>query len=67
LLAVSVLAVAVSGLQHLGADFYVEPLFNGAMLVLAVGLAEYARGRRERQMGATRSGESERSGENLTK
>lgn len=50
LLAVSVLAVAVSGLQHLGAAFYVEPLFNGAMLVLAVGLAEYARRRRERNM-----------------
>jgi ribose transport system permease protein len=61
LLAVSVLAVAVSGLQHLGADFYVEPLFNGAMLVLAVGLAEYARRRREQQMSLHRSGKSERS------
>jgi ribose transport system permease protein len=50
LLAVSVLAVAVSGLQQMGADFYVEPLFNGAMLVLAVGLAEYARRRRERSV-----------------
>jgi ribose transport system permease protein len=67
LLAVSVLAVAVSGLQHLGADFYVEPLFNGAMLVLAVGLAEYARRRRERQMSFHRSGKSERSDENLTR
>lgn len=65
LLAVSVLAVAVSGLQHLGADFYVEPLFNGAMLVLAVGLAEYARRQRERQLGVRRSGESER--ENLSR
>jgi ribose transport system permease protein len=54
LLAVSVLAVAVSGLQQLGAAFYVEPLFNGVMLVLAVGLAEYARRRRERNIAARR-------------
>jgi ribose transport system permease protein len=40
--AVSVLAVGVSGLQQLGAAFYVDPLFNGGMLVLAVGLAAYA-------------------------
>jgi ribose transport system permease protein len=62
LLAVSVLAVAVSGLQQLGADFYVEPLFNGAMLVLAVGLAEYARRRRERSMAVHRNAEPSRSG-----
>jgi ribose transport system permease protein len=67
LLAVSVLAVAVSGLQQLGADFYVEPLFNGAMLVLAVGLAEYARRRRERSMAVHRNAETSRSGEVLTK
>jgi len=67
LLAVSVLAVAVSGLQQLGADFYVEPLFNGAMLVLAVGLAEYARRRRERSMAVHRNAETFRSGEVLTK
>ena len=39
LLAVAVLAVAVAGLTQLGAPFFVENLFNGAMLVLAVGLA----------------------------
>jgi ribose transport system permease protein len=49
LLAVAVLAVAVSGLQQLGAEFYVEPMFNGAMLVLAVGLAGYAERWRERR------------------
>lgn len=32
-------AVAVSGLILLGADYWVQPLFNGAVLVLAVGLA----------------------------
>jgi ribose transport system permease protein len=38
-LAVSVLAVTVAGLNQLGAPFFVEPLFNGSMLILAVGLA----------------------------
>lgn len=48
ILAVLSLAVAVAGLQQLGAAFFVEPLFNGAMLILAVGLAGYAARRRER-------------------
>jgi ribose transport system permease protein len=39
LVAVFVLAVAVAGLQQLGAQYFVEPLFNGSMLVLSVGLA----------------------------
>lgn len=47
-LAVLVLAVAVAGLQQLGAQFYVEPLFNGSILLLAVGLAGYAARRRVR-------------------
>ena len=48
LLAVAVLAVAVAGLTQLGAPFFVENLFNGAMLVLAVGLAGVTHRRRER-------------------
>jgi ribose transport system permease protein len=48
LLAVAVLAVAVAGLNQLGAPFYVEPIFNGLMLILAVGLALHATRRRER-------------------
>ena len=52
LLAVAVLAVAVAGLTQLGAPFFVENLFNGAMLVLAVGLAGYAHRRRERRQAA---------------
>lgn len=35
-------AVAVSGLILLGADYWVQPLFNGAILVVAVGLATYS-------------------------
>lgn len=46
-IAVLLLAATVSGLQQLGAKFYVEALFNGAMLLLAVGLAHYATRRRE--------------------
>ena len=51
-LAVAVLAVAVAGLSQLGAPFFVEPLFNGAMLILAVGLAMETQQRRERQIRA---------------
>jgi ribose transport system permease protein len=50
-LAVSVLAVTVAGLNQLGAPFFVEPLFNGSMLILAVGLAVQASQRRT-QLGA---------------
>jgi ribose transport system permease protein len=46
ILAVAVLAVTVAGLNQLGAPFFVEPLFNGAMLILAVGLAVTASRRR---------------------
>ena len=46
-LAVAVLAVTVAGLNQLGAPFFVEPLFNGAMLILAVGLAVQAAQRRQ--------------------
>jgi ribose transport system permease protein len=48
-LAVAVLAVAVAGLNQLGAPFFVEPLFNGAMLILAVGLAVQAAERRSKR------------------
>jgi ribose transport system permease protein len=48
-LAVSVLAVTVAGLNQLGAPFFVEPLFNGSMLILAVGLAVQASQRRTRR------------------
>lgn len=48
LVAVMLLAVTVAGLQQLGAQFYVEPMFDGAMLVAAVGLAAIAARRRAR-------------------
>lgn len=52
LLAVAVLAVTVAGLNQLGAPFFVEPIFDGAMLILAVGLAVTAARRRTRQRAA---------------
>lgn len=48
-LAVAVLAVTVAGLNQLGAPFFVEPIFDGAMLILAVGLAVVTHRRRERR------------------
>jgi len=45
-IAVMLLAVAVSGLQQMGAKFFAEPIFNGSMLILAVALATYATKRR---------------------
>jgi ribose transport system permease protein len=50
IIAVLVLAVAVAGLQQMGASYYVEPLFNGLMLITAVGLAGFA-ARRQVQSG----------------
>ncbi|MEP0324999.1 ABC transporter permease [Bauldia litoralis] len=48
LVAVAVLAVTVAGLNQLGAPFFVEPLFNGFMLIVAVGLSVTAARRRDR-------------------
>lgn len=43
---VAVLAVGISGIQQLGGEFYVEPLFNGVTLLIAIGLAGYAQRKR---------------------
>jgi ribose transport system permease protein len=43
---VAILAVGISGIQQLGGAFYVEPLFNGVTLLLAIGIAGYAQRRR---------------------
>ncbi len=47
--AVLLLAVTVSGLRQLGGQFYVVPLFNGSMLIVAVSLAIFAARRRIRR------------------
>lgn len=41
-LAAYTLSVAIAGLQQLGAPAWVQPVFNGTVLVLAVGLSGYA-------------------------
>jgi ribose transport system permease protein len=46
IIGVAVLAVGISGIQQLGGDFYVEPLFNGVTLLIAIGLAGYAQRKR---------------------
>jgi ribose transport system permease protein len=46
-LAVLVLAVVVSGLEQEGFASYVEPLFNGTVLIVAVGIALITTRRRE--------------------
>ena len=47
---VLLLAVGIAGLQQLGSQFYVQYLFNGATLALAVGLAGFASRRRAAQL-----------------
>jgi ribose transport system permease protein len=48
IIAVLILAVGISGIQQLGASFFIEPLFNGLTLIVAVGLAGYFARRRLR-------------------
>ncbi|MGY0398949.1 MAG: ABC transporter permease [Ostreibacterium sp.] len=46
LIGVTILAVGISGIQQLGGAFYIEPLFNGTTLLIAIGIAGYAQGKR---------------------
>ena len=39
---VAILAVGIAGIQQFGGSFWVEPLFNGATLLIAIGIAGYA-------------------------
>ena len=45
-IAIVILAVGISGLQQLGGAFWVEPLFNGLTLLIAIGIAGVAGRRR---------------------
>ncbi len=47
IVAVLVLAIGIAGLQQFGGGFYVEPIFQGASLILSVGFAGYAARRRQ--------------------
>jgi ribose transport system permease protein len=46
LIGVTILAVGISGIQQIGGSFWVEPLFNGATLLIAIGIAGYAQRKR---------------------
>ncbi|MEU1851276.1 ABC transporter permease [Streptomyces sp. NPDC019990] len=52
LVAVAVLAVGLTGIAQLGAEFWTVPLFHGGTLLIAVGLAGYAARRRLRGVAA---------------
>lgn len=55
LLSVLLLAFSFSGVQQLGAPFYVQYFFNGGILIVAVGLSVYATRRRQRAATTARS------------
>ena len=46
---VAILAIGISGIQQFGGSFWVEPMFNGVTLLIAIGIAGYA----QRKRGAT--------------
>jgi ribose transport system permease protein len=56
LLAVLILAFSFSGVQQLGAPFYVEYFFNGGILIIAVALSVYAGIRRRKAAIAANNG-----------
>ena len=43
---VAILAVGISGIQQFGGSFWVEPMFNGVTLLVAIGIAGYAQRRK---------------------
>lgn len=43
---VAILAVGISGIQQIGGSFWVEPMFNGVTLLIAIGIAGYAQRRK---------------------
>jgi ribose transport system permease protein len=46
IIGVVILAVGISGIQQFGGSFFVEPLFNGVTLLVAIGIAGYAQRKR---------------------
>jgi ribose transport system permease protein len=50
---VAILAIGISGIQQLGGAFFVEPLFNGTTLVVAIALAGFAQRRRSAAVSQT--------------
>jgi ribose transport system permease protein len=46
IIGVAILAVGISGIQQFGGSFWVEPMFNGVTLLIAIGIAGYAQRRK---------------------
>ena len=46
IIGVMILAVGISGIQQFGGSFWVEPMFNGLTLLVAIGMAGYAQRKR---------------------
>jgi ribose transport system permease protein len=46
MIGVIILAVGISGIQQFGGSFWVEPMFNGVTLLIAIGIAGYAQRRK---------------------
>jgi len=46
LVGVAILAIGISGIQQSGGSFWVEPMFNGVTLLVAIGIAGYAQRKR---------------------
>jgi ribose transport system permease protein len=46
LVGVAILAIGIAGIQQFGGSFWVEPMFNGITLLVAIGIAGYAQRRR---------------------
>jgi ribose transport system permease protein len=53
---VLILAIGISGIQQLGGEFFVEPMFNGATLIIAIAMAGFAQRRRSVTVTKTRPG-----------
>ncbi len=53
---VIILAVGISGIQQFGGSFFVEPLFNGVTLLVAIGIAGYAQRKRGAITAAPKAG-----------
>jgi ribose transport system permease protein len=46
MIGVIILAIGISGIQQFGGSFWVEPMFNGVTLIVAIGIAGYAQRRK---------------------
>ena len=46
LVGVAILAIGISGIQQSGGSFWVEPMFNGVTVLVAIGIAGYAQRKR---------------------